>query len=69
MNIFGRIGTKDIPSNTIEVPVKIVDVVDGGREYKTIWYAGFISSLIEEPQIVRPSVDWIMIDVTNSLIK
>jgi len=45
------------------VPV-IID--DNGKDYKTIWYAGLICSLVEEPEVVRPSLDWLIIDVTNS---
>jgi len=63
-NKFGKIDTEDIPSSAIEVPVKINDC---GKIYETIWYAGLLSSLFEKGNgVVRPSVDMVMIDVTNS---
>jgi len=56
--------TNDIPPCAIEVPVKIDD---NGTKYKTIWYAGILQTLIEvDKSAIRPSVDWLMIDVTNS---
>ena len=58
---YGRLDTNDIPNGFVETPV-IID--DNGTEYKTKFYSGhFMAEYVDE--FMRPSIDWIMVDVTN----
>jgi len=61
---FGKVDTGNIPSSTVEVPVTIDD---NGKEYKTILYAGAITSRTypnteySGDKSVGISLDWVII--------
>jgi len=58
---YAQVETEDIPASAVEVPVTIDD---NGVEYKTIFYAGAILSQLEDEDVIKPSIDWALIDVT-----
>ena len=60
---YGKIETDDVPVGAVEVPVTIDD---NGKEYKTIFYGGFLMSGFDASKSeIRPQLDWVMIDVTD----
>jgi hypothetical protein len=58
---FGHLDTNDVPTATVQVPVKIDD---NGRDYDVIFYAGPMLATFTNGT-VSAALDWALVDVTE----
>ncbi len=66
-NRWGEIRFELVPPSTVEVPLLIDDQVND-IVYSTLFYGGHIVSVYNpSDDTIRPSLDWVVIDVTESL--
>lgn len=64
-----RVSTSNINSNIVEVPVSFNNL-DTGVKSELVFYAGHIQNVYEkETKTIMPSLDFAIIDATNSTEK